>query len=66
MKTILISIVLLGLVGCVTKPKYDMSAFTAAAPRSIVVVPLVNKSLDVDAPNFGLATLHIPLAEKGY
>ncbi|MGE5623216.1 MAG: DUF799 domain-containing protein [Bacillota bacterium] len=55
------------LAGCVTQPiKKDMSAFQAAAPRSILVVPVVNRSLDVDAPNYVLATLPVPLAEKGY
>ena len=44
----------------------DMSAFRAAAPRSILVVPAVNKSLDVDAPNYMLSALTVPLAEKGY
>ena len=43
-----------------------MSAFTAAAPKSILVVPIVNKSLDVDAPLYVLTTLPIPLANKGY
>ncbi|UUZ72199.1 DUF799 domain-containing protein [Polaromonas sp. P1(28)-8] len=43
-----------------------MSAFTAAAPRSILVVPTINKSLDVDAPSYVLAALPIPIAEKGY
>lgn len=55
------------LAGCVTQPvKKDMSAFEAAAPRSILVVPVVNKSLDVDAPNYVLATLPQPIANKGY
>ena len=61
------SLSLLALTGCVTQPaKKDMSAFTAAAPRSILVVPVVNKSLDVDAPNYVLSTLPVPIAEKGY
>ena len=55
------------LAGCVAQPaKKDMSAFQAAAPRSILVVPTVNRSLDVDAPNYVLSTLPVPLAEKGY
>ena len=55
------------LTGCVAQPvKLDMSAFYAAAPRSILVVPAINKSLDVDAPNYVLTTLPLPLAEKGY
>lgn len=59
--------IILILTGCNTQPvKKDMSAFTAAAPRSILVVPIINKSLDVDAPNYVLATLPMPLAEKGY
>lgn len=44
----------------------DLSAFNAAAPRSILVVPIVNISLDVNAPNYLLTTLTYPLAEKGY
>jgi len=63
----LMTMSLLVLTGCVTQPvKKDMSAFTAAAPRSILVVPVVNKSLDVDAPNYVLSTLPVPIAEKGY
>ena len=63
----LMSLSLLALTGCVTQPaKKDMSAFAAAAPRSILVVPVVNKSLDVDAPNYVLSTLPVPIAEKGY
>ena len=54
------------LTGCATQPTKDLSAFNAAAPRSILVVPAVNKSLDVDAPNYLLTTLSVPLAEKGY
>jgi hypothetical protein len=55
------------LMGCVTQVvKKDTSAFTAAAPRSILIVPVINKSLDVDAPSYVLAALPIPIAEKGY
>jgi len=56
------------LAGCVPQQaiKQDMSAFQAAAPRSILVVPTINKSLDVDAPNYVLSTLPVPIAEKGY
>jgi hypothetical protein len=58
---------LLALTGCVTQPtQKDMSAFKAAAPRSILVVPVINKSLDVDAPNYVLSALPVPIAEKGY
>ena len=67
MKNIIVVAAFILLVGCVTKPaKYDMTAFNAAAPRSILIVPTINKSLDVDAPNYVLSTLTIPIAEKGY
>lgn len=67
MKAILWTFILVALTGCIAQPvKQDMSAFHAAAPRSILVVPTVNKSLDVDAPNYVLATLPVPIAEKGY
>lgn len=57
----------MALSGCATKAVApDYSAFQAANPASILVVPIVNNSLDVDAPNYMLSTLTIPLAEKGY
>jgi hypothetical protein len=69
MKTLklLLCIFTIVLTGCVTAPaKKDLSAFNTAAPRSILVVPVINKTLDVDAPNYLLSTLTIPLAEKGF
>lgn len=67
MRVVLCLLTAVFLTGCVTQPvKKDMSAFTAAAPRSILVVPTINKSLDVDAPNYVLAALPVPVAEKGY
>ena len=60
-------IAVLSLVGCATpREPRDFTAFETASPRSILVVPTVNNSLDVDAPNYLLATLPMPLAEKGY
>lgn len=71
MKKIILRVLMLSLpilfVGCAAPiVKKDMSAFANAAPRSILVVPTVNKSLDVDAPNYVLSTLPVPLAERGY
>ena len=68
MKIPIIVLALTLLAGCVPQEfvKRDMSAFQTAAPRSILVVPTINKSLDVDAPNYVLSTLPVPLAEKGY
>ena len=52
--------------GCATAPKKDYSAFKAADPRSVLVLPVVNRSVDVDAPDYFLSTLAIPIAERGY
>ncbi len=66
MKLLLVLLVAV-LTGCAGAPiKKDLSAFNAAAPRSILVVPAINKTLDVDAPNYLLSTLTVPLAEKGF
>jgi hypothetical protein len=55
------------LTGCASNVvKQDLSAFHAAKPRSILVVPATNKSVDVDAPAYLLTTLTVPLAEKGF
>jgi hypothetical protein len=55
------------LAACATqKVPQDQSAFVRAAPRSILIVPIENKSLEIDAANYMLSTLTVPLAEKGY
>lgn len=51
---------------CATAPKKDLSKFVSASPRAILVVPVVNKSVDVDAADYFLSTVSIPLAERGY
>jgi hypothetical protein len=52
--------------GCATAPKKDYSAFKAADPHSVLIIPVVNRSMDVDAPDYFLSTLSIPVAERGY
>lgn len=55
------------LTGCATAPPAkDYSSFNSAAPRSILVVPVINRSVDITATDYMLSTLSIPLAEKGY
>lgn len=55
------------LVGC-AKPvtPSDYTKFRAENPASILVVPVVNKSLDVTAPDYFLSSLTFPIAERGY
>ncbi|SAK89720.1 lipoprotein [Caballeronia arationis] len=56
-----------GIVACAPVPVHaDYSAFRHSDPHSILVVPVVNRSVDVDAPDYFLSTISKPLAERGY
>jgi hypothetical protein len=57
---------LAAMVGCVTPPTTDYTAFEAARPRSIVVLPPRNLSPEVTAPYGVLSQVTLPLAESGY
>ncbi len=55
--------------GCVMPPinsGYDYSAFRSADPRSILIVPVVNNSVDIDASDYFLSAISQPVAERGY
>jgi len=52
--------------GCATVPTKDYTNFNAAEIKSILVVPVVNNSVDVTAPDYFLSTISIPVAEHGY
>jgi hypothetical protein len=55
------------LLGCATVPQADRYAkLVAADPRSILIVPVVSKSVNIDAPAYFLSTIPIPVAERGY
>ena len=54
------------LAGCVGGQVRDETVWRSAQVRSILVVPPVNKSIDLDAAEFFLSTLPVPLAERGY
>lgn len=58
-------ILAVGLSACATTP-LKPSAMEAARPRSILIVPVVNQSLNVNAPDYFLSTVSRPLADKGY
>ncbi len=67
MKNLILVVALTVLVsGCVSVPKKDYTKFYSAAPHSILIIPVVNRSLNVDAPNYFLSTVAIPVAEQGY
>lgn len=53
--------------GCASAPhQYDYSAYLEHMPRSILVLPPCNESMEVMAPYIYLSTVTRPLAERGY
>tara|TARA_R110000787_G_scaffold82077_4_gene177721 strand:+ start:580 stop:1224 length:645 start_codon:yes stop_codon:yes gene_type:complete len=62
--TALLSILVLS--GCASVEPYNYTALKQAAPRSILVLPPMNSSMEVNAPYSYLSTVSKPLAEKGY
>lgn len=55
------------LAACATKPQpYDYTAYKSARPASILVLPPLNESPDVNATPSVLAQATRPLAESGY
>jgi hypothetical protein len=55
------------LAGCATPPpRGDYTKFRQENPKALLVVPVVNRSVDVDAPDYFLSTVTRPLAERGY
>jgi hypothetical protein len=57
---------LLGSIGCVTAPKFDYTSYIESDPHSILIVPVMNNSPEVGADAWFLATISVPLAERGY
>lgn len=52
---------------CVMPPAHkDYSAIRTEQPRSILIVPAINRSVEVNAPDYFLTTIGKPLAERGY
>lgn len=60
----LLAATLLG--GCATPAKYDYAAFRSSRPASILVLPPLNNSPDINATYSMLAQATLPLAESGY
>ena len=51
---------------CATSPNKNYTAFRESRPRSILVMPPVNRTVDIGAVATFLSTSTIPLAESGY
>jgi len=48
------------------RSEYDYSTFRAEDPKSILVIPAINRSVQIDAPDLFLSTISRPVAERGY
>lgn len=57
---------LLSLFGCVAPTQVDRSAFITYQPRSILVIPPRNNTVEINAPYTFLAAITRPIAEKGF
>jgi hypothetical protein len=66
MKRALLLVVVLAAACARKTPPKDYSKLVASNPRALLVVPVVNKSVDVDAADYFLSTVSVPLAERGY
>jgi len=64
LKVALVAVLILS--GCASVEPYNYSALKQEAPRSILVLPPMNSSVEVNAPYSYLSTISQPLAEKGY
>ena len=58
--------VVMGSMGCATAPSFDYSTYREHMPRSILVLPPLNESVEVGAPYSYLTTVTQPVAERGY
>ena len=65
-RLILTLVLVLTLGGCATVPPYDYTAFKESRPRSILVMPPTNLSVEIDASHSVFSHVSLPLAESGY
>lgn len=63
-----IAVCLFGATACatVTPQTKDYTAFRSEDPRSILVVPALNNSINIPAPDIFLSTISRPFSERGY
>ena len=63
---LLLPLLLVFIAGCATTMPFDYSSFRNHRPRSILVLPPLNQTTDVNAPYTYLSTITRPLTECGY
>ncbi|PKO44438.1 MAG: hypothetical protein CVU30_05255 [Betaproteobacteria bacterium HGW-Betaproteobacteria-3] len=65
-KTFAAAAVFIVLAGCATQAPFDYTAYKQSRPRSLLVLPPLNNSPEVQASSSVLAQATFPLAEGGY
>ncbi len=70
-KVLLISLVVLGVSGCVAPPKYvtkgeEFPAMYIEKPRSLIIMPPINLSTAAEAKDYYSTTVEMPIALHGY
>lgn len=65
-RALLIAIIIFSQVGCAAVKPKDYTKFHQVNPRSILIVPPINNTTEVGADDYFLATVSLPLAERGY
>lgn len=63
---LLMSLCVLVLMGCETSPPKSHAKFEAVKPRSVLVLPPVNNTVEIDATYVYLSTISQPIGEMGY
>ena len=66
LRAVVILLASAALCGCVQVQPYDYTALRARRPVSILVLPPLNQTVDVNGPYSFLSTVTLPLAEQGY
>lgn len=65
-KCLLAASLALSQAGCSTPEPFDYRPLVENMPVSILVLPAINESVEVDASSLWLSTITVPLAEQGY
>ncbi len=66
LRPLMAGVFLLSVGACATAPKPDYSRFFEHHPRSVLIVPPINKTTAVEAPIVFNTTVTRPFAERGY
>lgn len=70
MKKLVFSVVYVALLAACVPQKpldaYNYTAYRAANPKSILILPALNNSPNVNAPDYYLSTVSKPVSERGY